>query len=169
MQSYMGGLSRLQQIVSARRMRGRCHAEGLPPLPSLSELNSAVQQNAFATVSNTISSGASSTITDSVDAVADAVNSSGVDAAAASSIPVEYLGLCALCVGACLLTCQHTTRNMEGHALALLQLCGMSMLSCAFAEGFVPISLPRGPGPYAVFTASSSCYLQTTTREMCAL
>eukprot|EP00892_Ulva_mutabilis_P007202 jgi/Ulvmu1/4854/UM020_0140.1 len=96
MQSYLGGSSRLQQTVSARRLRSRVQAEGLPPLPSLQELNSVVQPNAFATVADAVSSSTTSTIADSVDAITDAVSSSGVDAAAASSIPVEYLGLGAL-------------------------------------------------------------------------
>lgn len=84
-------------------MRSRCHAEGLPPLPSLKDLNSVVQPNGIATVADAAPSGTTNRISESVDAIADAVNSAGVDSAAAS-IPVEYLALGALGLGTRIMT-----------------------------------------------------------------
>lgn len=109
MQSYVGGSSRLLQSVSARRFRSRCHAEGLPPLPALLDLSS-VQPGALFSVSETVSSGAASSLTDSVDAITEAVNAAGVDAAAASSLPVEYLALGAVGVGAHVVTNTMSTK-----------------------------------------------------------
>lgn len=98
----MGGSSRLLQSVPARRLRSRCHAEGLPALPALLDLS--VKPRALFSVSESLSSDATGSLTDSVGAITDAVSTAGVDAAAASSLPVEFLALGAVGVGANVVT-----------------------------------------------------------------
>lgn len=129
MQSYVGASSRLLQPVSTRRLRSRCHAEGLPSLLSLSELSS-IQPGVLLAVSDT---DLASAVTSSVDAIADAVSGSGVDAAAASAIPVELLALGAVGLGtpvviAPLLT--ETQANLVFHAAQAMR----SFVSCPAAS-----------------------------------
>lgn len=132
MQSYVGGSSRLLQPVSTRRLRSRCHAQGLPSLLSLSELSS-IQPGVLLAVSDTDLTDAASAITSSVDAIADAVSSSGVDAAAASAIPVEMLALGAVGLGTPVVTAPLLTKsqaNFVSHAAHAMR----SFVSCPSAS-----------------------------------